>query len=241
MTDLTFIAGGSKGLGAELVSKFISQDHQVIEFSRSGSGDNHTDCDFSDTAATRQIVESTFNKAKQDQFFNINLIINTATLPPFGSIAKADPKTVKQHLAINIESTVALIQTFLKAYQHHPANKTMTYISSGAARRAIPGLGLYSASKAFFERLIDTLATEQANEQHPIDCLIINPGVMNTGMQTEIRAQNADDFPLVGMWNDWYEQGKLADPKDIAAICYQLISGEGENGGYYLAQDYLPK
>jgi hypothetical protein len=41
------------------------------------------------------------------------------------------------------------------------------------------------------------------------------------------------------LWQQWYEQGKLADPNDIAAVCYRLISAEGENRGYYVAQDYL--
>ncbi len=101
------------------------------------------------------------------------------------------------------------------------------------------GTGRYSASKAFFERLIDTLSAEQASEQHPVQCMIINPGVMNTDMQAEIRSQDDKDFPMVGMWNEWHQQGKLADPKDIAGVCFRLITDEGKNGGYYTAQDYL--
>lgn len=239
MNDLTYIAGGSKGLGAELLKTFTYQGQQVIEFSRSGEGAGHLACDFNDVIATERTIKNAFNSVAANDINHINLIINTATLPPFGAIAEADPEVIKQHLAINIESTVTLVQHFLQAFQQHPAEKTMAYISSGAARRAIPGLAMYSASKAFFERLIDTLGEEQNREQHPIKCMIINPGVMNTGMQTEIRSQNVDDFPMVEMWNDLYEQGQLADPKDIAQICYRLISAEGENRGYYTAQDYL--
>ncbi len=239
MTAITYIAGGSKGLGSQLVKTFENQDHHVIEFSRSGSGNNHINCDFNDIKSTALTLQNTFNTLSLENYDQINLIINTAILAPFGSLPNAESTTIKQHLNINIESSLALLQSFLMAFQHQPSNKTIAYISSGAARRAIPGLAMYSASKAFFERFIDTLAEEQTNEQQPIHCMIINPGVMNTGMQTEIRSQDAKNFPMVGLWNDWHEAGKLANPKDIAEICYRLITNEGKNGGYYTAQDYL--
>jgi len=61
MKKLTFIAGGSKGLGAQLVNTFMAQNHQTIEFSRSGSGDGHVQCDFSHTESTRKTTLNTFN------------------------------------------------------------------------------------------------------------------------------------------------------------------------------------
>ncbi len=239
MSSITFIAGGSKGLGQALCEQFQQANHQVFEFSRSGSGPHHIDCDFSQPEQASQIFQQCFDQQKEANPQQVNLIINTAILAPFGGLAQAEAKQIKQHLAINIESTVALIQAFAASFQDSPANKTLAYISSGAARRAIAGLGLYSASKAFFERLVDTMAEEQRAQPQPIDCLVINPGVMNTGMQAEIRSQSEADFPMLPWWQSLYEQGQLADPDDIARICFDLITTSGENGGYYTAQQYL--
>ncbi len=240
MTDLTFIAGGSKGLGAELVSLFNKHGHKVREFSRSGQGEHHITCDFSDSQACTETIKKSFTNHTENGLNSVNLLINTAIIAPFGPIAKADHPSIKKHLTINVESTLLMLTEFLAEFQHHPIQKSITYISSGAARRAIPGMAIYSASKAFFDRYIDTLAEEQKNEPHPFQCMTINPGVMNTGMQVEIRAQDAADFPMVDMWHEFHEKGQLADPKDIAEVCYRLISKEGENGGYYTAQGYLP-
>ncbi len=240
MTQLTFVAGGSKGLGAELVNKFTLHNHQVFEFSRSGQGDHHIACDFSDSQSSTDVIKAAFAKQANQDLSSINLIINTAIIAPFGPIAKADHLSIRKHLMINVESTLLLLSEFLAAFQDHAVDKSITYISSGAARRAIPGMAIYSASKAFFDRYMDTLAEEQTNEPHPFQCMTINPGVMNTGMQVEIRAQDAADFPMVDMWHEFHEKGQLADPKDIAEVCYRLISEEGENGGYYTAQGYLP-
>ena len=237
MTPLTFVAGGSKGLGAELVKLCSQQGHRVMEFSRSGQVPQHIDCDFANAVSCQATFDQTFAAHKPTD--GINLLINTATLAPFGPLSQADPAVIQQHLSINVTCTLLLIRSFLAAYQDVDGPKTIAYISSGAARRAIPGLAVYSASKAFFERFIDTLATEQQDQAHPCRCLIINPGVMNTDMQAEIRSQDKADFPMVDMWQEFHETGQLAAPHDIATVCLRLLQGEGENGGYYTAQEWL--
>ncbi|WP_162846777.1 SDR family NAD(P)-dependent oxidoreductase [Marinicella litoralis] len=237
MTHITFIAGGSKGLGAAMVDTFKAEKHVVYEFSRTGRSDTHIACDFTQPELAQKTFNKTFKTHASKQHDSINLLINTAILAPFGSITRADNNTINAHLNINIDSTLLLIQSFLTVFQNNPTNKTITYISSGAARRAIPGLALYSASKAFFERLIDTLATEQAAMTDPIRCMVINPGVMNTDMQTEIRAQSAENFPMVDMWNELHRKGQLADPHEVAAVCAQLVIKTGVNGAYYSAQE----
>ena len=242
MTDITFIAGGSKGLGAALVKSLLKQNHMVFEFSRTDNNPQHINCDFNHPNAAKTIFNQTFASHLNNNYPSINLIINTATLAPFGSISSATYNELNAHLNINIASTLFLIQSFLSAFQNTNTKKTITYISSGAARRAIPGMAMYSASKAFFERFIDTLAEEQKSTTCPIDCMVINPGVMNTDMQAEIRAQSADDFPMVGQWNELHQKGQLANPIAVATVCTDLILETGINGGYYTAQNlFKPK
>lgn len=237
--SLTVIAGGSKGLGAALVAAFSQEQHRVIEFSRSGTGDTHIDCDFSQTDSATQVFQNTFSDLSNQSYVHINLIVNTAVLAPFGSLQDTNQQAIETHLDINVNSTMMLLHAFIKFFQNHSAKKTISYISSGAAQRDIPGLAMYSASKAFFERFIKTTAIEQQTCEYPIKCMVINPGVMNTDMQAEIRTQSPNDFPMVNLWQDWHRKGQLAAPEDIARICYGLIDNSGENGGYYVAQEYL--
>jgi benzil reductase ((S)-benzoin forming) len=242
MTTLTFIAGGSKGLGRALLERCRQAGHQVKEFSRSGQDSGHIDCDMSRPEQASAVFREQFRQAAADPVItDLHLVINAATLAPFGALAGYSDREIEQHLTINIHSTMLLMQAYMQAFQDKPISKSLCYISSGAARRAIPGLGLYSASKAFFERFTDTLAEEQASLPHPVKCLIINPGVMDTGMQVEIRQQNAADFPLLPWWQELYETGQLADPADIAEVAFDLLTERGENGGYYTAQEWLKK
>ncbi|MCX7554028.1 SDR family NAD(P)-dependent oxidoreductase [Marinicella sp. S1101] len=237
---LTFIAGGSKGLGAALTNAFETKGHEVFDFSRTGEGEHHIACDFAKADDANQIFEATFKQAaSRPDIKEINLIVNTAVLKPFGSLTKTQSGEVAQHLTINVTATMYLLRAFILNFQDHSARKTIVYVSSGAARRDIPGLAMYSASKAFFERFIDTTATEQKACEHPISCMTINPGVMDTGMQVEIRAQDQQDFPMVDMWNELHQKGQLAAPEDIAAVFVKLMASEATNGGYYTAQEHL--
>lgn len=239
MKSLTFIAGGSKGLGAALLHSFQLRNHEVYELSRTNNNPQHINCDFNQPTEANTVFNNTFASHLSNNYQSINLVINTATLTPFGSISSATYNELNRHININIESTLLLLQSFISTFQNTNSKKTISYISSGAARRAIPGLAMYSASKAFFERFIDTLAEEQKSTTCPFNCMIINPGVMNTDMQSEIRAQSIEDFPMVGSWIELHKSGQLANPVDVASVCTDLILKTGVNGGYYTAQNLL--
>lgn len=234
MKTTTIILGGSKGLGKALVQQAQQVGHQVIECSRSGHGSAHHDFDLADVAEVATQAKVIFEGVESDE---IHLIINAAILAPFGHLAEQKNQDIKQHIDVNIQGTLQFLHAFVEAFQSQEGEKTITYISSGAANRAIPGLALYSASKAFFERYIDTLAEEQQAWPHPFRCLIVNPGVMHTEMQAEIREQTAHDFPMVDWWQTLYKENKLADPADIAMVCMELI--KSNQSGYFVAQDLL--
>ncbi len=230
----TIIIGGSRGLGLALKQCFEQAGHDVFELSRSGSSLAHIPCDLAQADAADLAARNCFSGIKTT---NVNLIINAGTLSPFGHLAEQQADLIDQHLSINIQGTLRVLMVFVQIFQQWEGRISVTYMTSGAARRAIPGLALYSASKAFFERYIDTMSEEQKAWPSPIRFLVINPGVMKTEMQTEIRTQNSHDFPMVDWWQTLYKEGKLAEPSDIASVCFDLITSN--KSGYHQAQIYL--
>lgn len=230
---VTFIAGGSKGLGLAIYQQLRQASHTLVEFSRSGDHLGHLDCDFANPEKASDVFKTAFNE-KYSRASHINLIINAATLEPFGTLSRATAHSINEHIAINVESITHLVRLFARAYQDHPAIKTLTFISSGAANRAIPGMSMYSASKAYGERLIDTLREEQQQEKKPIQVMVINPGVMDTEMQRTIRAQKEQDFPMRNHWQQLYDNNQLAQPEQIAAFVIDKINNP--EPGYHKAQ-----
>lgn len=239
MKPLIFIAGGSQGLGQALCQKYILNNWDVVELSRSGRTPNNVTCDFNNVSAVNDIFKKLFTAHKEESRPEIQLIINTASLSPFGNIAESNTAEISTHLNVNVHSAILLIHQFSSAFQKHPAKKTLGYISSGAARRSIEGMALYCASKAALEHFVLTFNLEQQRQNTPIEAMVINPGVMDTKMQADIRKQTEKDFPMVDTWRNLYDNKQLADVNDIAQICHQLMQTPDFESPYQTAQSYL--
>jgi NAD(P)-dependent dehydrogenase (short-subunit alcohol dehydrogenase family) len=83
------------------------------------------------------------------------------------------------------------------------------FVSSGAAHRTVRGWAVYSATKRGAETFFDTLAAEAPD----VTVVNVNPGVMDTEMQTVIREAA---FPERARYVGLYERGELPDPVDVA-------------------------
>ena len=70
----------------------------------------------------------------------------------------------------------------------------MVNISSGAAVKAFYGWSLYCAAKAGVEAFTACVALEQQQAKHPVMVYAIRPGVIDTEMQQQIRAQDKTRF-----------------------------------------------
>jgi len=64
-----------------------------------------------------------------------------------------------------------------------------------------------------------------------ISSLSIAPGIVDTGMQEEIRGANPGSFPSLESFIGYYENGDLTNPNDVAEKLLPFCLGEmGGNG-----------
>jgi len=91
-------------------------------------------------------------------------------------------------------------------------------------------------SKAALEMLTRSLAAE--NGQSRFRCISLRPGIFETGMQAYMRSLDPADFPSVGLFRGFKENGLLKDPVEVAArIVDKLVLGPVENGRTYSHTD----
>jgi benzil reductase ((S)-benzoin forming) len=83
------------------------------------------------------------------------------------------------------------------------------------------------------DHFLRTLALEQASEEHPIDVVLIDPGIMDTEMQAKIRSTEASLFPDLQRFKKFEEEGLLEKPETVARKIYDILSGDVENGKRY--------
>ncbi|KAL6705730.1 hypothetical protein ACN47E_006367 [Coniothyrium glycines] len=183
------LTGASRGIGQAVAHHLLSRSHKLILISRTHSaldalhyqyGSEHVEVlagDASDPALAAKAV-----KLANERWGQLDaLIVNHGTLDPVKKIGEGSVEEWKRAFDVNVFSAVGLIQAALPSLRK--SNGRIILTSSGAAQSAYQGWGAYGAGKAVLNHLALTLSVEEP----AITTLSIQPGVVDTEMQREIR------------------------------------------------------
>jgi NAD(P)-dependent dehydrogenase (short-subunit alcohol dehydrogenase family) len=226
---LALITGASRGLGAAVADHYRAHGWEVIGFSRTAG----KRVDLSDPAGADRSFAETLGSLASQQWEELLAVGNAAVLGPVGPLTAASAEEIEAHLDVNVVSAVLFARAYIGAFQEHACPKTFVNVSSGAAVKAYAGWSLYCTSKAAMEAHVRVLAAEQAMRQHPIRALSVNPGVMDTAMQAEVRASSLSDFPEHERFMRLQADGRLAEPAKVAERIAELVAARPEAGGVY--------
>lgn len=210
------ISGASRGLGAALASAAVAAGDSVLGLARQPSAAGDALCvDLAEPQAAADALATVLQARALGGFTQLLLVNNAAVLGPVGgdyTVAEA-----ARHYAINVLAAIALGQAFIKATTGLAARRRIINISSGAASRPFAGWNLYCSSKAALEMHGRCLALEQQAAANPVEVVAISPGVIDTGMQAQIRGCAAALFPDVARFVALHEEGALQAPEAVAA------------------------
>jgi NAD(P)-dependent dehydrogenase (short-subunit alcohol dehydrogenase family) len=113
-------------------------------------------------------------------------------------------------------------------YMRHRGSGLLVHISSGAGRIALPGMGLYSASKFALEALAETYRYELAPQG--IDSVIVEPGAFPTAVFA--KAEYAADSSRTSTYGSGHEMperifaalsSSRGNPQEVANCLLQLV------------------
>lgn len=152
------------------------------------------------------------------------LVNNAGTVQPVGALDVQDPAAVAMAVGLNVTSPLMLSAAVAKA--QHPEECRILHVSSGAGRNAYPGWSIYCASKA----ALDHHARAVALDARPgVKICSLAPGVIDTGMQAEIRATPVERFPMRARFVDMKQHGQLRTAAECArdVVDYLLAPGFG--------------
>jgi NAD(P)-dependent dehydrogenase (short-subunit alcohol dehydrogenase family) len=157
---------------------------------------------------------------------HIDVLVNNAGLTVRGL---TEAVTMEQTRRI-FETNVFAVQRMNRAVLPHMRKRgsgLLIHISSQAGRVVLPGLGMYSASKAALEALVETYHYELAGQG--IDSILVQPGAYATAIgqnadkaadeATEASYGPGSDIPKTLMAN----LGKRQDPQEVANAVLRLI------------------
>ncbi|GAA1386440.1 SDR family oxidoreductase [Catellatospora chokoriensis] len=213
------ITGVSRGLGEALLNQFETDEETTVLALGRGFTDAQRiaagprlilrHCELAEPSTLPHASELNELIADADE---VVLIHNAAVVAPIGPIGDLEPDELANAVAVNLTAPMLLTNSLLAALPA-TARAVIMFVSSGAAHRIIDGWSAYSATKRGGEEFFAHLAEQYADEPR-IRVEIVNPGVMDTGMQETIRSAR---FAGQQRFLDLFENNELPDPAAIAA------------------------
>ena len=217
------LTGHSKGLGKALARSLIEKGCDVLGLSRSRSDDlnglQQVMLDLSDGSALLQWIESgvlnTFLKGTEQAI----LVNNSGVVSPVGPLGKQENYDIVRSVDLNVSAPLILSNSFVENTDCVP-DRRILHISSGAGRAGMASWSVYCATKA----ALDNHARAVNEDGIPnLKISSLAPGIVDTGMQADIRSCNAEEFPHVRTFQDFKTEGDLASPEETAAKITKML------------------
>lgn len=227
--QLALITGASRGLGLALYQQLLADGWIVIDFSRAAPhpGSRRVDLGRLQPGELPALLDG----LPLDGVRELALIHNAGVVGPVGVVGDGLPaQALLDNAQTNFSGALLLLGAWVQRYQALPAaRKFLLNISSGAALRPIAGWSAYCAAKAGLEHFVRCVAAEQALQPWPLRAWNLNPGVMDTDMQADLRNSR---FPERELFVQRHADGQLQDPARVAARIVRLLRQEaGPAGG----------
>lgn len=250
---LYIITGTTSGLGEALAKRVLASGHSVISVSRTlnealtifaeekGAMLTGYFCDLRETESLMPLMERIISEIDLTQLTNVTLVNNAGILDPIMPLEQAGSAELTDHLHINLLAPMLLTSAFIRATSSWPdtVSKRVVNISSGAGKKPYSGWSAYCTTKAGLDMMTRCAGQEQGDEPGTVKLVSIAPGVIDTGMQEQIREAEPEHFPEVERFIRLKTSGKLFLADEAAERILSILdNGEFGQGDVIDVRNY---
>jgi NAD(P)-dependent dehydrogenase (short-subunit alcohol dehydrogenase family) len=223
------VTGHTKGLGAAIAQTLLERGVPVLGLARGAAPSlaqrypgllAQAELDLGDAAALGAWLAGPSLRAYLDGCGTALLVNNAGMVSPVGPLDEQDPLAVIKAVTLNVAAPMALAAAVVRAAAD--AQKRILHMSSGAGRSAYPGWSVYCATKAALDRHAEAIALDGSER---VRACSLAPGVIDTGMQAEIRATPEARFPMRERFIQLKSQGALTPPDECARAVVDYLLG----------------
>ena len=220
-----YLTGTGKGIGKALALLLLENpQNYVLGLSRNNEL-KHERFEFIplDLSDFRNVSEFQFIDIQDAE--KISLINNAGIIGDIKHVGTADNFSIYQTFMVNSIAPAVLMNNFIKAYQDVPVEKVILNVSSGAGRHAIESWSTYCASKAALDTYSQVANLEQNlhKKSSSVKVFSVAPGIVDTQMQNQIRAVDANDFSGVERFIEYKNKGELQSPEKTAELLNRIL------------------
>jgi len=247
--QVAIITGAGRGLGRASAIEMAKEGASVVILSRTPSELRETASRVKDLGGEILSIRADVSRPKDvervvhrtlSRFGQIDILINNAAIiGPLRPLFQVGEKEWNQTLEINLRGPVLLSKAVLPHMIKRRRGRIINVVS-GLGEIVMPPFGAYSVSKAGLIHLTRLMAREL--RQYRIRVNGLDPGIMDTRMQEEIRAAGPQvlGLQLYRQVVGWKERGELKPPEKVAPLAVFLASSASDsvNGQIGTATDY---
>jgi len=235
MEKIVIITGGTKGLGLGLANEYHKNGYRVISIARSKKEKLYSEeqykCDLSNINNIEVTINEIFSHIDRNNTKILTLINNAGDLGTVNTIENLSPKEINYTISVNLTAPLILSSLFINNSKDWDCKKNIYNISSGAAINPYESWSLYCTSKSGLDMMTKVISKEQKEIKNGVKIASIYPGVVDTDMQANARNTAPENFKSVQRFIDFYKNGELSTPKQVAEKIYYLdVSGTFKNG-----------
>lgn len=225
---VAIVTGHTRGLGAAIAAHLLVREIPVLGIAR---GENaslagrhgellvQSRLDLADAQALTQWIAGTTLRRFCADAATALLVNNAGVLQPVGPLRSQDPELVSRAVAVNVGAALALSAAFVAATSG-AHDRRILHISSGAGSNAYAGWSVYCATKAALDHHARAVALDRTPA---LRIASVAPGVIDTGMQAEIRAASEQDFPDRRRFEVLKREGRLIAPDDAGRNVVEFL------------------
>lgn len=240
MTDLTILTGASRGLGAAMAAQLMHADRELLCLSRhasaaltaqaeaAGATLHQWTVDLADAETVAARLGAWLQGQDSERFDSATLINNAAVIARIAPLEDCDAPELIAGLRVGLEAPLLLTAAFLRQTRRWRARRDgackVLNISSGLGRFAMASQAGYCAVKAGLDHFSRSVALDQAASAHPARIVSLAPGVIDTDMQTHLRAADPAHFPDHDRFVQLQATGQLDSPAAAAAKVLRYLA-----------------
>jgi benzil reductase ((S)-benzoin forming) len=215
---LVIITGASRGLGLAVAEQLLARpDTRLLTLARKpnerlgGARVEQWSVDLAQAVDVAERLGRWLAALDGTAFARASLINNAALAPPPASLADTALDDLSQSIRVGLEAPLLLTAAFLHVMRDWRAERRVLNVSSGLGRRAMASTAAYCAAKAGMDHFSRAAALEG------VKIVSLAPGVIDTDMQTGLRAADPAAFPDREVFVKMKSSGALDSPAQAAA------------------------
>ncbi len=227
-----FITGTGKGLGYALANRLLEDDtNRIVGISRTNlirhSNFRHVSVDLGKTEMLESLIPALFTELINPE--KIVLVNNAGTLGEVNYVGRLDNAALQEAFTINFIASAILMNEFVRKYKEvSGCRKLIINISSGAGRKPTDGWSAYCASKAAMDMFSEVLSVENQKDHNDLKVFSIAPGIIDTGMQEQIRNVPKESFSRLDEFVEYKKENMLVSPEKVAEKLLYVINNDSE-------------